>query len=695
MKTHTPPEARHATISAMMKAADRAYYGEDAPVMSDADYDALRQDLLALEAAHPHLITQDSPSQTVGAPVKNGFQKLRHTRPMLSLSNLFSESDVSEFLTRIRRFLNLPDTEPLTVLAEPKIDGLSCALRYEGGVLMQAATRGDGTTGEDITANVKTITDIPHILTGAPAGTLEVRGEIYMADTDFSALNAAQEAAGKPAFANPRNAAAGSVRQLDTRITATRPLRFFAYALGTDTPANLHTQDSIIQALHSWGFAVQSNIRPLSSTAQIMAHYQHMMTQRAQMGYDIDGIVYKVNRLDWQDRLGFISRAPRWASAHKFPAEQAITRIEAIDIQVGRTGALTPVARLTPVTVGGVVVANATLHNEDEIRRKDIRIGDTVTIQRAGDVIPQVVSVLRDQRPETAEPYVYPQTCPACGSVARREEGEAVRRCTGGMSCPAQATQRLKHFVSRGAFDIEGLGAKLIEHLCAAHILNSPADIFKLKTINAGLDTPLETRDGWGETSLKNLYAAIDKRRIISLDRFIYALGIRQIGERTATRLAHAYVTLPALEEAMHAAAEGENTLAYGALVDIDDIGPAAAQDLIAFFAQPHNIAVIAALKDQITITDYVPAATQKTHLLTDKTVVFTGSLHDMTRAEAKAKAQSLGAKIAGSVSKKTHYVIAGKDSGSKRKKAEDLGLTILTEAQWIAMLKDEGTRRE
>lgn len=681
---------KHAQLSKQMRAADKAYYQDDAPVLSDAQYDSLRRELEALEQEHPDLITAQSPTQTVGSAPASGFDKVTHAMPMLSLSNVFSEEEASDFLGRIRRFLGLPDDEKITLIAEPKIDGLSCSLRYEGGHLVRAATRGDGTTGEDITANVKTIADIPHTLNGNPPPVLEVRGEIYMTHDNFRALNDRQEQKGKQPFANPRNAAAGSVRQLDSSITAQRPLGFYAYALGQydaqNDAQNLQTQQSIIDALSAWGFTMQADIRAVEDSAALMANYERLLEKRPDLGYDIDGIVYKVNRLDWQERLGFVSRAPRWATAHKFPAEQAITRLNAIDIQVGRTGALTPVARLEPITVGGVVVSNATLHNEDEIRRKDVRIGDMVTIQRAGDVIPQIVSALKDKRTGDMPEYIFPDTCPACGSAAIREEDEAVRRCTGGLICPAQSVERLKHFVSRLAFDIEGLGSKIIEQFHNEGIIKSPADIFRLHQMNEGnIQPPLQEREGWGDLSVKKLFSAIDKRRTIALNRFIYALGIRQVGEATAKRLAATYGTLDHLQRCMQAAHE-TGSEAYDDLLAIEDIGPAVAKDLIAFFHEPHNQDVITDLIAALTITPYEAPSGASDHIFNGKTLVFTGTLHQMTRAEAKAKAEALGAKVSGSVSKKTDYVIAGDNAGSKLKKAKDLEIKTLTEDEWISM---------
>ena len=677
--------ARHKKLVAEIKKHDALYYQKDSPAISDADYDDLRKQLEKIETEYPELITSDSPTQKVGATPSRGFKKVRHTVPMLSLSNVFSEEELNDFLDRVRRFLGLPDDENVEVAAEPKIDGLSCSLRYEKGELVLAATRGDGAEGEDITANVRTISDVPKTLPKGVPDVLEVRGEIYMRRDDFQTLNERQASDGKQIFANPRNGAAGSVRQLDSAITASRPLHFFGYALGEFNETFAKTQWDIRQALKTWGFAEAEPAQLCKSAADIMAYYHKVGEQRADIPYDIDGVVYKVNRIDWQERLGFVSRAPRWATAHKFPAEKAVTVINGIDIQVGRTGALTPVARLEPVTVGGVVVSNATLHNEDEIERKDIRVGDHVVIQRAGDVIPQVVEVLKDKRPKSAKIFKFPDHCPECGSLAIREEGEAVRRCTGGLICRAQAVERLKHFVSRLAFDIEGMGAKIVEQFWEEELVNTPADIFRLEDINKKLDSPLQAREGWGDLSVKNLFAAIDARRTISLDRFIYALGIRQIGEATAKRLAAAYETLEGWQVAMEEA-QDRGSHAYVDLLNIEDIGPSVADDLIGFFAEPHNRDVIKDLQSLLTIETY-KAPKRGDSPVAGKTVVFTGGLVSVGRAEAKATAESLGAKVAGSVSSKTDYVIAGEDAGSKLKKAQELGVAILTEEEWLKLI--------
>lgn len=674
-----------AELAAEIAAHDTAYHQKDAPTVSDGEYDALRKRNDAIEARFPELVRADSPNKRVGAAVAAGFGKVTHARPMLSLGNVFNEEGYREFVDGIRRFLkdlaNDPSL-PLEMVAEPKIDGLSISLRYEQGKFVQAATRGDGTVGEDVTANVRTLKQLPESLPADVPDVLEVRGEVYMSARDFLRLNAEQEKAGKKVFANPRNAAAGSLRQLDRFITASRPLSFFIYALGEVSEAIAATHWEILEKLGAWGFPVNPETTLCPDTDSVLAFYDRLNEQRAGLGYDIDGIVYKVNRLDYQQRLGFVSRAPRWAIARKFPAERAMTIVNAIDIQVGRTGALTPVARLEPVTVGGVVVSNATLHNEDEIARKDVRIGDTVVIQRAGDVIPQVVEVVKDKRPADSRPFAFPKTCPICGSHAVREEGEAARRCTGGLICDAQSLERLKHFVSRNAFDIEGLGAKHIEAFIADGLIKSPADIFRL----SAHEETISRKEGWGGKSVENLVASIEDRRTIALDRFIYALGIPQVGQATARLLAKQYVSLPAWREAMRAA-KTHGSEAFGDLINIDGIGPSVAEDLIEFFDEEHNRAVVADLEEQLTIDVFVAPDTGSSPVA-DKTVVFTGTLETMSRSEAKAKAENLGAKVAGSVSKKTDYVVVGADAGSKARRAQELGVTILTEQEWLAMVE-------
>lgn len=676
---------RHRELVRKISHHNRKYHEEDNSEIDDAAFDALFRELVALEQKYPDLVTPDSPTQTVGAAPSGKFRTVRHAVPMLSLGNAFSDEDATDFIDRIRKFLRLAEDVPVEVVAEPKIDGLSCSLRYEGGRLVMATTRGDGTTGEDITANVLTIRDVPQQIAGDVPDILEVRGEIYMRRDEFAQLNAAQEAAKKPVFANPRNAAAGSVRQLDAGITAKRPLRFFGYALGETSAAIADTQDGIRQKLKGWGFPQAEPQAVCASVEDILKYYRHVEGSRAELPYDIDGVVYKVNRIDWQERLGFVSRAPRWAIAHKFAAQQAVTLLKSITIQVGRTGTLTPVAELEPITVGGVVVSRATLHNEDEIERKDVREGDHVVVQRAGDVIPQIVSVVMEKRAGDSVRYEPPATCPACGSHAVREDGEVARRCTGGLVCPAQAVERLRHFVSRLAFDIEGLGAKIIEEFWNAEILRTPADIFRIAENDKKSLTPLRNKEGWGELSVKNLFASIEARRTITLDRFIYALGIRQIGEATAKKLAGTYGSIDALKTAMQAA-QDQTGEAYADLTNIQDVGDSVAQDLLDFFAEAHNVEVVDDLLRYVTVEPYA-APVSVDSPVSGKTVVFTGTLEQMGRAEAKARAESLGAKVAGSVSKNTDYVIAGADAGSKRKKAEELGVNVLSEQEWLDLI--------
>ncbi|MGH1375566.1 MAG: NAD-dependent DNA ligase LigA [Alphaproteobacteria bacterium] len=678
-------KARHKNLIEQMRKADEAYYQDDKPVITDGDYDALRLELEGIEKDYPALVTKDSPTQTLGAAPSKGFQKVRHAVPMLSLSNVFSEEEADGFLDKIRRFLGLDESETIELVAEPKIDGLSCSLRYENGILVQAATRGDGTEGEDITENVKTIKNIPQKLPASVPEVLEVRGEIYMGRAAFESLNEKQVQEGKDGFANPRNAAAGSVRQLDSSVTKSRDLGFFGYALGQVSEQFADTQEGVRVKLAEWGIPETPYVL-CKSVSDIMKNFDNVLQERPDLNYEIDGIVYKVNRLDWQERLGFVSRAPRWATAHKFPAEQAVTKIHAIDIQVGRTGALTPVARLEPITVGGVVVSNATLHNEDEIKRKDIRIGDYVVIQRAGDVIPQVVKVLEEKRSGTEVAFETLKECPECGAHAVREEGEAVRRCTGGLTCPKQAVERLKHFVSRLAFDIDGLGDKIIQSFWDDDLIKNPADIFTLEERNKGTLTPIRAREGWGDLSEKNLLQSINEKRSIEFNRFIYALGIRQIGEATAKRLAITYGNIENLQRAMLSAQE-EEAESFSDLIAIEDIGPAVARDLIAFFAEEHNIKILDQLVQHLEIAPYdIPQTADSP--VTGKIVVFTGTLTQVTRAEAKAKAEVLGAKVSGSVSKKTDYVVAGEDAGSKLKKAQDLGVNVLSEQDWIDMIQ-------
>ena len=678
-------------------AHDAAYHQEDAPTVSDQEYDALRRRNEDIEARFPDLIRPDSPSKRVGAAPAQGFAKVQHRPPMLSLGNAFSEDDVAEFAERIRRFLNMPSDEDVAFVAEPKIDGLSISLRYESGEFVRGATRGDGREGEDVTENLRTVDDVPARLTGDAPDVLEVRGEVYLAKSDFLALNKRQEESGGKIFANPRNAAAGSLRQKDPRVTASRPLGLFVYAWGDVTGVNgqgyggaVDWQDqwTFYERLQGWGFAVNPYAKLCRSVAELMAAYNALGAERPTLDYDIDGIVYKVNRLDLQERLGFVSRAPRWAIAHKFPAEKALAKVLDIDIQVGRTGVLTPVAHLEPVTVGGVVVQRATLHNEDYVAEKDIRVGDTVMIQRAGDVIPQVLSVDVSQRPSPEPaPFEMPHICPECGSQAVRETGQAAWRCTGGLFCRAQVKERLKHFVSRDAFDIEGFGTKHVEAFLDEGLIRTPVDIFKLTA------DQLAGRDGWGERSIENLLNSINARREIELPRFIYALGIPQIGQATARLLAQRYGSLAAWRDAMQAASD-ESGEAYADLIDIDGIGPSMADDLIGFFKEDHNLAILAALTDPddagLTVLDFVRAVSADSPVA-GKTLVFTGSLEVMGRSEAKARAEALGAKVAGSVSKKTDLVIAGPGAGSKLKKAEELGVPVITEEQWISLVQNAG----
>jgi len=659
---------------------DTRYHGEDAPVISDADYDALVARNRELEAAFPSLVREDSPSFRVGAPAAAGFGKVRHARPMLSLNNGFSDEDIEDFAARIRRFLSLGADDELAFTAEPKIDGLSLSLRYEGGRLVQAATRGDGAEGEDVTANIRMVDAVPPALAGSPPYVLEVRGELYMDRGDFLALNAAQQAAGSKIFANPRNAAAGSLRQKDPEVTGSRNLRFFAYSLGETSAPLADTHMQSLAALGTMGFSINPLSTTCSDVAGLLATYADIGRARPDLGYDIDGVVYKVDRHDYQDRLGQVARAPRWALAHKFPAEQAETRLNAIDIQVGRTGALTPVARLEPVTVGGVVVSNATLHNEDEIRRKDIRVGDRVVIQRAGDVIPQVVRVIPDSRPQDSAEFIFPDSCPECGAPAIRPDGEAVRRCTNSLECPAQRLEWLKHFVSRNAFDIEGLGARQIDQFVELGWVERPADIFRLAERRAAL----AELDGYGEISITNLLAAIEARRDIAFERVIFSLGIRQVGQATARLLALHFDAPEAMMTALGPEADIDATVAE--LVAIDQVGESMAEDLVGFFRNETNRAAVADLLAQLSVIP--PERPSDDSPVSGKTIVFTGTLSRMSRAEAKARAESLGAKVSGSVSGKTDYLVAGADAGSKARKAAELGVTVLDEDEWLAMIE-------
>lgn len=690
-------------LAGLLTRANTAYHTQDAPEISDAAYDAAKKRNAEIEKRFPTLKLENSPSDQVGAAPSEGFAKVAHEVRMLSLANGFDDEDIIEFDQSIRKYLGLGTAEPLAYTAEPKIDGLSLSLRYEQGVLVQAATRGDGSIGENVTENARTIKDIPQHITGAPE-VLEVRGEVYMSHADFQSLNERQAARGGKAFANPRNAAAGSLRQLDPKITADRPLRFFAYAWGALSAPLSETQSGAIETLTKLGFSTNPLTKKFSTPTDLIAHYHAIEAARADLGYDIDGVVYKIDDLALQARLGFRSTTPRWAIAHKFPAELAWTHLEAIEIQVGRTGALSPVARLTPVTVGGVVVSNATLHNEDYIAGrdskgedirggKDIRVGDFVQVYRAGDVIPKVADVDLSKRPESAVPFEFPAVCPECGSEAIREEGDAVRRCTGGMICPAQAVEKLKHFASRGAFDIDGLGAKQIEAFYHDETLpiKEPADIFTLRKRDAQNLAKLKNRDGWGERSAAKLFDAIDARREIPLGRLVFALGIRHVGDGSANLLARHFGSWTALTAALDDAGarplDAPDNTAYHELLSIDGVGETLATSLIAAFRQPSERASINRLTAELTVQDAV-SPTTKDSPVAGKVVVFTGSLERMTRAEAKARAESLGAKVSGSVSAKTDLLVAGPGAGSKAKKAAELGVETIDEDGWLGLIE-------
>jgi DNA ligase (NAD+) len=691
--TEAAAKAELARLAAEIGAHDKRYYQEDAPTVSDAAYDGLRRRNEAIEARFPHLVRPDSPSRRVGSAPAAKFAKVRHAVPMLSLGNAFAPEEVADFVGRVRRFLRLPAEEPIDFTAEPKIDGLSCSLRYEHGRLVNAATRGDGSEGEDVTANVRTIKDVPGTLAVKAAPEVcEVRGEVYMTHADFAALNQRQAKDGLQTYVNPRNTAAGSLRQLDPAITATRPLHFFAYSYGEMSRIPADTQSGVLHWLADCGFTINPLIRMCRSVEELLAFHRDIERERATLGYDIDGVVYKVDRLDLQQRLGFVSRNPRWAIAHKFAAEKATTIVNAIDIQVGRTGALTPVAKLAPVTVGGVVVQNATLHNEDEIARLGVRVGDTVTIQRAGDVIPQVLGVVED-RPRGPKPYRFPKTCPCPlktavvrEAIAGGEEG-ARSHCSGEFACPHQRVEHLRHFVSRRAFDIEGLGEKQIALFYEQGWIKEPADIFTLEARNNKIK--LEEQEGFGELSVRNLFDAIAARREISLERFIYALGMRHVGETTARALARGYGSWAAFHEAglKVAAGDAETRLEMD---NLDQIGETVIESLAAYFGEAHNRGIVERLTRQMTriLDAEQPAASSP---VAGKTVVFTGSLEKMTRDEAKAMAERLGAKTAGSVSKKTDYVVAGPGAGSKLAKAAEMGVKVLTEDEWFALI---GERR-
>ncbi|MEM9970610.1 MAG: NAD-dependent DNA ligase LigA [Pseudomonadota bacterium] len=704
--TEGQAQAELKALASELRGANKEYFQSDAPSLSDADYDALKRRNAEIEARFPELVRDDSPSQSVGAAPASGFSKVRHSVAMLSLGNAFSDEDVVSFDSSVRKFIGLDAATALQYTAEPKIDGLSLALRYENGKLVQAATRGDGTTGENVTENARTIDDVPQTLSDAP-DVLEVRGEVYMSHADFETLNARQAETGGKTFANPRNAAAGSLRQLDASITAARPLRFFAYAWGELSAPLAETQMGAIDRFTQLGFSTNPLTRLCDGPEEMIAHYREIEQQRASLGYDIDGVVYKVDDLALQGRLGFRSTTPRWAIAHKFPAELAWTRLKRIEIQVGRTGALSPVARLQPVTVGGVVVSNATLHNEDYIAGrdakggdirggKDIRQGDWVQVYRAGDVIPKVADVDISKRPEDAEPYVFPTTCPECASDAVREEGDAVRRCSGGLICPAQAVEKLKHFVSRAAFDIEGLGSKQVEQFFRDSWVKEPADIFSLEE-RRGAD--LREREGWGETSAGNLFRAIDEKRRIDFNRLLFGLGIRHLGEAAAKDLARHFGDWPnlastadgAASEAAMTAGATKDALAespnWSEFLSIDGVGDTLTRSFVTALSQEEERASINRLLDAL---DVIPLeAVASSSPVVGKTVVFTGTLEKMTRAEAKARAEALGAKVSGSVSAKTDLVVAGPGAGSKAKKAAELGIETVDEDAWLALIED------
>jgi DNA ligase (NAD+) len=688
----TPEEAavELERLAGLIAEADAAYYQDDAPLMTDAEYDAARLRNAAIEARFPDLKREDSPSERVGAAAHDGFAKAAHAAPMLSLDNAFSDEDVSDFVDRIRRFLGLGADAPVAITAEPKIDGLSLSLTYEKGKLKRAATRGNGEVGEDVTDNARTLKDIPKTLSGKGwPDTIEIRGEVYMTKQDFAALNDRESEEGRKVFANPRNAAAGSLRQLNVDITKSRPLRFFAYAWAAESAPFADTQHEAVQAFKDWGFSTNPLMIRSETVEDLLEAYRDVERQRAGLPYDIDGVVYKVDRLDWQQRLGFVSRAPRWAIAHKFPAEKATTTLEGIDIQVGRTGSLTPVARLQPVTVGGVVVSNATLHNEDEIARLGVKPGDIVEIQRAGDVIPQVLRVVTDGG---GAPWVMPHQCPVCGSDAVREvdakgEEDVRRRCTGGLVCPAQAVERLKHFVSRKALDIDGLGAKQIQLFHEKGVLKGPQDIFRLAAAieDAGLP-PLAEWEGFGKISAKKLFDAIDGHRSVPFARFLNGLGIRHVGQTTSQLFARSFLNWETFwATVVTAATEGEGSEAWEALSGIDGIGATAVNALCDFEREAHNRDMLAALLSELTIEDEAKAASDSP--VAGKTVVFTGTLERMTRDEAKARASALGAKVSGSVSAKTDLLVAGPGAGSKLKKAAELGVQTMTEDEWFDLI--------
>jgi len=671
-----------AYLAAEIARHDQLYYQQSEPEIEDAAYDALRRQNSAIEERFPDLARPDSPTGKVGAPVAAGFAKVRHAAPMLSLGNAFDDADMAEFIARARRFLKLGEDETVALMVEPKIDGLSASLRYEKGVYVQGATRGDGEEGEDVTENLRTVMDLPAKLKGRDLpDVIEVRGEIYITREDFLALNKEREAAGERPFVNARNTASGGLRRIDPALTAKRRLRLFAYSWGETSEPVTGLYGGYLKRLKKWGFQVNPLARASDTLEDGLAHYRDIVAKRDGLPYEIDGVVFKIDRIDWQARLGAAGREPRWAIAYKFAAEQAETVLEKISIQVGRTGTLTPVAELAPVAVGGVTVSRASLHNKDEIKRKDIRAGDHVIVQRAGDVIPQVVRVVLEKRPANSREFDFPTVCPECGSIAVRESGEAATRCTGGLVCPAQAVERLRHFVSRDAFDIEGLGEKQIKAFWVDGQVQSPADIFTLEARDKSADPPLAARDGWGELSAGNLFAAIAARKTVALERLIFALGIRHIGQTTARLLARRYGEFGALREAISAAVDRDGE-AYAELVDIDGIGSVAADALVDFIAEEHNSKVLSDLDAALEIAPFeAPAATSP---VSGKTVVFTGTLAQMSRAEAKARAEAQDAKVSGSVSKKTDFVVAGAEAGSKLKKAQALGVTVLSEQEWL-----------
>ena len=669
----------HSRLSAEINHHNKLYYQDSTPTITDSEYDEIFSNLISIETLFPELVTSISPTQQIGSPLVSGFTKIPHSVPMLSLDNAFKDEDISDFVDSLRRFLKLSVNEPLELVSEPKIDGLSVSLRYENHKFVRGTTRGDGNQGEDITNNLKTISEVPDQLPKTAPKTIEIRGEVYMTKSEFQELNTYQKSLDEKTFSNPRNAAAGSLRQLNPKITATRPLRLFAYSWG-EIDANLpSTHSGFLKHLEDWSFPVHPLTRVCQEVEEALAAYRAISEARQDLDHELDGVVYKVNRIDWQKRLGFRSRSPRWAIAHKFPAERAITVLQDIDIQVGRTGILTPVARLLPVKVGGVLVSNATLHNEDEIQRKDIWIGDTVVVQRAGDVIPQIVTVIEEKRPSHLSPYQFPHFCPICSSKAVRIKGEVARKCTGGLICPAQAIERLKHFVSRNAFDIEGLGTKHIEAFWRSELIRDPSDVFRIN------EKSLSSRDGWGEQSAKNLIEAIDSKRTITLDRFIYALGINQIGQATARLLAYTYSTLSNWRHEMNEA-QNKNSESYKELVNIDGIGVSVAEDIISFVKETNNQKMLDDLEQFTSVTDFQSLTTDSP--LTGKTIVFTGALEEMSRSEAKTKARELGAKVSDSISQKTDFLVIGTKAGSKAKKAHELNIRIIDEASWLQLVE-------